>query len=134
MDNKSQSKPSISIGGNVKGENVLIDSTQTVHGDLTIAVGSIPGASEDVRQTLQKQIEQLMEALKAVPVGETNKVQEVKMAAEDAVKEAMTEQPNKKRLEIRGEGLKRAAESLAAITPTVLKIASQVAATIAGLG
>lgn len=133
MNNESKPKASISIGGNVKGQNVLIDSTQTVHGDLTITVGSIPAASEDVRLTLQKQIEQLMEALKTVPVGETNKVQKVKMAAEDAVKEAMTEQPDKKRLEIRGAGLKEAAESLAAITPTVLNIAKQVAATIAGL-
>jgi len=134
MSNEAEKKPSISIGGGVKGQNVLIGSSQTVHGDLTITVGALPAASEDVRETLQKQIEQLIEALKTVPAEHTSKVQEVKMAAEDAVSEAAKEQPDKKRLEIRGESLKKAAENLASITPLVISIASQVAKTLMMIG
>lgn len=132
--NNEQQKASVSIGGGVKGQNVVIGGTQTVHGDLSINVGSIPAASEDVREILEKQIEQLIEALKTVPADQTNKVQEVKMAAEDAVNEAAKAQPDKKRLEIRGESLKKAAETLASIAPTVLNIASQVATTLMKIG
>lgn len=134
MSSENQNSPSIDIGGGVKGQNVVIGSTQTVHGDLTITVGAMPAASEDVRATLQKQIEQLIEALKAAPAEQTDKVQEVKMAAEDAVSEATKEQPDKKRLEIRGENLKKAAENLAAIAPTVINIATQVAKTLMMIG
>lgn len=134
INTEREQKPSIHIGGSVKGQNVVVGSTQTVQGNLTITVGSIPAASQDVREVLQKQIEQLVEVLKTVPADQTNKAQEVKMAAEDAVSEASKEQPDKKRLEVRGENLKKAAESLNSVTPVVFKIASQVAATLMMIG
>jgi hypothetical protein len=134
MKKNHEQKPSIGIGGNVEGQNIIIGGTQTIHGDLDINVGTIPAASGDIQETLKSQIEQLIEALKAVPAGETNKVQEVKIAAEDAVSEAEKEQPDKNRLKIRGESLKKAAENLASITPTVLSIASQVVATLMKIG
>jgi tRNA U34 5-carboxymethylaminomethyl modifying GTPase MnmE/TrmE len=133
MNDESEQERSISIGGGIQGHNVVIGSTQTVHGDLTITVGRLPAVSADLRETLQKQIEELIEAMKTVPASETKKVQEVKIAVEDAVSEANKKQPDKNRLEIRGEALKKAAQSLAEITPIVLKIASQVATTIMGI-
>ena len=52
MSKEQNQNPSIKIGNGVKGQNVIIGSTQTVHGDLAISVGSIAAASEDVRETL----------------------------------------------------------------------------------
>jgi hypothetical protein len=129
-----EQKPSIHIGGSVKGQNVVVGGTQSVQGNLTITVGSMPAASQDVREMLQRQIEQLVEALKTVPADQANEAQEVKMTAEDAVGEASKERPDKKRLELRGNNLKKAAESLNSVTPAVFNIASQVAATLMMIG
>lgn len=121
--NDEQNKPSIHIGGNVSGQNVLIGSTQTVHGDLTITVGAMPAASEDVREALKQQIAELMAELEATPADQTDAVTEIKMAMEDAVAEADKPQPDKKRLQIRGEALVKAAKNLAKVAPIVVKIA-----------
>ncbi len=118
-----QSTPNIHIGGNVSGPNVLIGSTQTVHGNLTITVGAMPAAPEDVRETFKAQIAELLEELEKQPADQTGAVQEVKMAAEDAVAEAEKPQPDKKRLEIRGENLKKAAQNLLAVAPIAVEIA-----------
>jgi hypothetical protein len=42
MEYEARSPASISIGGQVSGQNVVIGGTQTVHGDLSIAVGTLP--------------------------------------------------------------------------------------------
>lgn len=115
--------PKIHIGGSVTGQNVLIGSRLTVHGDLSIQVGSLPAASEDVRATLKAQIAELLAELEKQPADKTDEVQRIKMAAEDAVTEAEKPQPDKKRLEIRGEDLMKAAENLLAVAPIAVKIA-----------
>ena len=134
MANEDKQRSNIHIGGPVEGDIVVIGGTQTVHGNLSIAVGSLPAASEDVRQELQQQIAQLLRALEAVPADRTDGVLEVQMAAEGAVVEAEKEQPEKKRLVIQGKNLKKAAENLAAVAPAVLQIATQVAATLLRIG
>jgi hypothetical protein len=113
----------ISIGGSVSGQNVIIGGAQTVHGDLSITVGSLPAASADVRATLKAQAAEILAELAKQPADQTGAVQEVRMAVEDAVAEAEKPQPDKKRLEIRGENLKKAAENLAAVAPIAVKIA-----------
>ena len=120
-DEKSTSN--IHIGGRVSGQNVVIGSTQTIHGDLAITVGALPAASEDVREMLKAQIAELLAELEKQPADQTDAVEAVKMAAEDAVAEADKPQPDKKRLEIRGEALKKAAENLLAVAPIAVKIA-----------
>lgn len=113
----------IRIGGSVSGQNVLIGSTQTIHGDLTITVGPTPAASEDVREMLKTQIAELLKELENQPADQTSAVQEVKIATEDAVAEMEKEKPDKKRLEIRGENLKKAAQNLLSVAPIAVKIA-----------
>jgi hypothetical protein len=115
--------PNIQIGGNVSGQNVLIGGTQTVHGDLSITVGPMPAVSEDLRETIKTQVAEILAELEKQPADQTDAVQEVKMAVEDAVAEAEKLRPEKKRLEIRGESLKKAAENLAAVAPIAVKIA-----------
>lgn len=125
---------SISVGGNVEGQNVVVGGTQSVHGDLRIIVGALEAASDDVRVSLREQIDKLVELLEAVPAEQTDQVQRIKVAAEDVVDEAAKERPDKKRLKFRGDMLKKTAEGLAAIAPTVLTIASQIVTIIAKIG
>ena len=131
MEPESPSGPSIRIGGQVTGQNVVIGSTQTVHGDLSITVGALPAVSDDARKTLQDQIAQLIQELEHVPADRTEDVQDVRLATEDAVAEAGKENLDGGRLRRRGEAIVRAAKRLADIAPAVLALATQVAATVA---
>ena len=115
--------PHIHIGGNVSGQNVVIGSTQTIHGDLSINVGTLPAVSEDVRERLKAEIANLLAELEKTPKEHNEQVTEVKIAAEDAVEEANKPKPDQKRLQIRGESLKKAAVNLLAVAPIAVKIA-----------
>jgi hypothetical protein len=123
----SRPQPSIKIDGDVKGANVVIGGTQTVHGDLTITVGPMPAASEDVQQALQAQISQLLELLAAVPAEHGDLVRQMKLATEDAVAEAEKEHPDSDRLRIRADWLRKAGETFINVAPLVTKVAAQVA-------
>ena len=120
--NDDTNKPNISISGNVNAGN-LNTGNQTFHGNLTITMGTMPAASEDVRATLKQQIEDLLAELAKQPEDQTRDVKEVKMAAEDAVSEADKPEPDKERLQIRGDKLIEAAKNLAAVAPIAVKIA-----------
>jgi hypothetical protein len=118
-----QYTPRIHIGGDVSGQNVIIGSTQTIHGDLTITVGAMPAASPDVREQFKTQIAELLAELGKAPPEQTAQVQAVKIAAEDAVAEADKPQPDKGRLQIRGENLVKAATNLLKVAPIAVAIA-----------
>jgi hypothetical protein len=50
------------------------------------------------------------------------------------IEQATAAKPNKPVLQITGEGLKKAAENIADVLPTVLDIATRIVAVIGGLG
>lgn len=121
--NDEQKQSNISIGGDVSGQNVVIGGTQTVHGNLTITVGALPAASESVRETLKTQFAELLAELEKQSTTHTRDVKEVKMAAEDAIAEADKPEPDKERLQIRGDKLIEAARNLATVAPIAVQIA-----------
>lgn len=131
MESGSLPRPSISIGGQVSGQNVVIGGTQTVHGDLTINVGALSAASDEQRKSLRDQIAQLIKALEDVPADRTEDVQDVRMATQDAVAEAGKDNPDGDQLRRRGRAIMRAARGLADIAPAITTLATQIAATIA---
>jgi len=123
MSDQNNNPSGIHIAGSVSGQNVLIGSTQTIHGDLSINVGALPAASEDVRKRLKAEIADLLATLEKSPKEHTDQVIEVKVAVEDAVEEANKPKPDAKRLQIRGDNLKKAAVNLLAVAPIAVKIA-----------
>jgi hypothetical protein len=125
-------EPSIYIGESVKGQNVVIGGSQTVHGNLNITMGT--AAQESARETLRRRAEQLLDALEMLPSVPDGGADEVRMAVEDALDEASREVPNKRRLEVRAETLRKAAERLAALSPDVYRLALQVASTLTTVG
>lgn len=118
------------IGGDVHGQNVLVGSTQTVHGDFTITVGNVAAGSEDLVAALTEQTEALTAALRKIPADQQEAAEEVHLAAEDAVAEVSKDDVASERVRIRATALRRTAERLAGIAPSVLAFATQVAATI----
>lgn len=108
---------------NIEGANIIVGSSQTVHGDLTIKVGAIAAASEDVRKRINELFSQLMTELEKISEDKAKEVKAVKIAAEDAVSEANRPEPDKDRLEIRGDALVQAAKNLLSVAPIAVQIA-----------
>lgn len=122
-ENNNQSRQSIHIEGNISGGNVSIGSTQAFHGNVNInykVLSSVqPGSPLDDLKTLLQELER---ALKQQP---TDKAEDVKLAQEYAneiAEEAAKKSPRKKKLEITGESLNKAAENLLAVSPIIAKI------------
>ena len=120
----------INVGGNVEGQNVVIGSTQEVHGDLVITVGALPAAGEDVRKALQDQVARLVAELDALPDEHADEVAEVKVAVQDAIAEAERDEPDGQRLRQRGNLRRRAVEGLAALAPSLSTITVEIASTL----
>ncbi len=88
------------------------------------------GAEPDLKEQLSQLMEQLNQALAQVPQDKAKEAEAVAKTAENLVQTATEEDPNKPMLEITGEGLKKAAENLAAVTPAAVGIATQIVAAV----
>ncbi|MCP5098577.1 MAG: hypothetical protein GY943_23755 [Chloroflexi bacterium] len=93
-------------------------------------IGAIPHADEATKKELSQLMQQLQAELEKAPVEKAEAVEAVAEAAKDLVEKSAVAKPNKTSVQISGEGLKKAAENLAAVIPTVLKIAGQIVAAI----
>jgi len=126
-------QPSVHVEGGVKGENVVIGGSQTVHGDLTITVGALPTASPQDARTLEELLHQLSDLLNAVPPEHAAEAYDVTVAAQDAIGELQSDSPDPRRMNARLAALKRAAERLGAVAPPILATIEQVAKTISAI-
>lgn len=121
---KSRGNNKISIGGNVTGANVNIGGTQTFHGAVHINYGIIPETlSDPALSELKAHLGELESALKTISPEYADDVELVQECANEIATEVSKEQPRKKKLEISGESLKKAAENLASVAPIAVKIA-----------
>jgi hypothetical protein len=117
----------ITISGNIQNSNINVKSTLT---NVQHSVGSMPTSDEAARQELQGLIDQLSQALENIPQSLKDEAEAVAAAAQMLVENAKAEKPNKPFLQISGEGLKKAAENLSQVAPTLVSIAGQVVATV----
>lgn len=117
----------ITISGNIQNSILNIKSTLT---NVQQSVGSIPTGDEAARQELQSLIERLSQTLQSVPDNQKEQAEAVAVSAQTFVETAKADKPNKTLLQISGEGLKKAAESLADVAPAVVGIAGQVIALV----
>lgn len=114
--------PKVTIHGKINAANANFGD-QEFHGNVTFTFNGAPAASEDVYKTLKAQLQELADALAQSPADKAREVKEVKIAAEDALAEAEKPNPDKERLEIRGDKLMEAAKNLAAVAPIAVQIA-----------
>jgi len=122
----------INIGGsNIVGSNVNIGSTLT---NVTQQVGALAQASPDDKAELEGLLKQLEAALKELPAEHQEEAETVAEFTTDLVKEAGKEKPKKSKLEITGEGLKKAAQNLVAVAPLIGEIAGKIVLKILMLG
>jgi ElaB/YqjD/DUF883 family membrane-anchored ribosome-binding protein len=114
-------------GATISGSNVNIKSTLT---NVTQTVGQIPAADDAAKKELAQLIEQLNQALQQAPAGKEQEAEAVADYAKDLVEQAAVPQPNRTKIRITGEGLKMAAQNLAAVMPTVVTIATQIVGSV----
>jgi hypothetical protein len=111
------------LSGDFRGAILNIKSTLT---DVQQSVGKIPSADESTKQELESLVEALKQALEAAPAEKQEEAQAVAESAKMLVETAKTEKPNRTMIEITGEGLKKAAQNLAEVMPSVVGIATQI--------
>ena len=93
-------------------------------------IEAFPHGDEATKAELARLLAALEEALAQAPAEKEEEAEAVLVAAQDLLEKAAADKPNKTSIQISGEGLKQAAENLAAVTPTVLTIAGQIVAAI----
>jgi hypothetical protein len=111
------------MSGDFRGAILNIKSTLR---NVTQTVSTLPGADESAKAELARLIEQLNEALQKVPSNKAEDAEAVADSAKALVDAANKPKPNKATLQITADGLKKAAENIAAVTPAVVGLASQI--------
>ena len=114
--------------GDFRGAILNVRSTLT---NVTQTVGAIPYASEEEKQTLEVLLQQLSTALEQAAQDHPESAEEVEAVAETTkalVEQANKDKPNRSLLKVTGDGLVKAAENLAKLTPPVLAISQQIVA------
>jgi hypothetical protein len=119
------------LSGDFRGAILNIKSTLS---NVSQSVNAIPHGDENLKTELQRLIQELSAALQQAPPEQAEAAEAVAVSAEQLVKAATDEKPNKTLLQISGEGLKQAAQNLAAVLPLVLPIATQIVETVRKFG
>jgi methyl-accepting chemotaxis protein len=115
------------MSGDFRGAIINIKSTLT---NVQQSIGDIRTEDESARKDLEQLIGQLSEALQKVPAEKQEQAQAVAETAQALVETAKAEKPNKTMVQITSEGLKKAAQNLAEVMPTVVTLAGQIALTV----
>jgi septal ring factor EnvC (AmiA/AmiB activator) len=111
------------LSGDFRGAVLNIKSTLT---NVQQSIGEIPSNDEPAKQELESLVEALKQALEAAPAEKQEEAQAVAESAKMLVETAKAEKPNRTMIEITGEGLKKAAQNLAEVMPSVVSIATQI--------
>jgi vacuolar-type H+-ATPase subunit I/STV1 len=91
-------------------------------------------SSDELQRRLDELVAQLKQVLQQVPPENREDADAVSELTDELVEKTRAEKPNRKLLEIKAEGLKKAAENIAQVTPMVLSIATQIVEHILKLG
>jgi hypothetical protein len=117
--------------GDFRGAILNVRSTLA---NVTQSIDRITGADQSTKEDLKELVDQLTATLEKVPPDRAEDAEAVATLTESVVDQVTAEKPNKALLQITGDGLKKAAENIADVLPTVLGIATRIVAAVAGLG
>jgi hypothetical protein len=116
--------------GDFRGAILNVRSTLE---NVTQSIENVTGADESEKQELKDLVAQLKAVLEKVPPDRVEEAEAVATLTESVVEQASVDKPNKALLQISREGLKKAAEDIADVLPTVLGIATKIVTVIGGL-
>lgn len=121
----------VNFSGDFRGAIVNFKSTLT---NVQQTVQSLPSMDDTAKKELERMIGELSQALEGLPSDKSELAQAMAQQMEGLVAEAKKEEPNKTLLNISADGLKRAAQTVADVTPNILKVATQIADFFSKLG
>jgi type VI protein secretion system component VasK len=119
MDNRSTKNEGIQAN-TVKADVIAVGQNAHAEQHLHSTPDSTP------QETLDALMAQLKDVLAQLPTEQQEDAQVVEVLADELVQTSQQEVANPKLLEIKGEGLKKAAENLAAVAPIAVQIAGQI--------
>jgi hypothetical protein len=112
-------------GGELSASPVITGDDSTI-GDITVTLTSSRNASAADQHALEDLLAQLKTQLEQAHAQDPKNATAVQKLTNALVQEAETDEPNPTVLQVTAEGLKKAAENIAAVTPTVLGITTQI--------
>ncbi len=115
------------LSGDFSGANLTIKATLR---NVSQRIGASPHGDAGARAQLQQLIAQLNAALQQAPADRASEAEAVAETARQAVEQATKAQPNKTLVTSSVDGLRQAAQNLAAALPTVLPLATRIAETL----
>ncbi len=125
---KEPHKPEVVMNTwNITGSNVNINS---ILKDVVQSIGAANNLDDTVKEQLKKLIEELETELQKAAPERKEEAEAVADAAKAFVEAGTKPQPNKITVNDRAESLKKAAENIAGVMPTVLSIASSIVKTV----
>lgn len=89
-------------------------------------IGDTFNTNENISNELHQLLEEFKQALLKVPTEKANESEAATWAAETLIKERTSGNKNPAKIEITKEGLRKAANNIASVTPTVLLIAEKI--------
>lgn len=98
--------------------------------NVTQTIETIPNIDEPTRDELNSLMQRLQNMLQNAPPDKVDDANKVARRAKELVEEAGDSKPDKEEVERKGENLKKAAQSLVAVLPTVVSVASQIVSLI----
>jgi hypothetical protein len=96
-------------------------------------IGTMTRTDDSTRTELQKLVLQLNEVLKLTPPEKAEEAEAIANMTQSLMEAASSEKPNKTMIQITGEGLKKAAQNISNVLPTVLGIVTQIVTAISAL-
>jgi hypothetical protein len=128
-DVKVQKGDTITMG-DVSHSIVNLKSTLT---NVTQSIGQIPQADEATKQQLATLLKDLLAELAKAPADKADDAELVADNAEELMEVVAQPEANPKKVEQKLSNLKKAAEDIKEVMPTVLIIATQIIKTVLGL-
>ena len=136
-----QSQQTIINSGTIQGGNVVIGGLQYSNGAVNINVGNLdatinnnPNASSDDRAILSNLVNQLQDALRNTPQEQQSAAQKVADRTKELVAEVNSPEIEPDAIKMKASLLKKAAENIKEVFPTVLSIATQIIAHVLRIG
>ncbi len=124
------SNTTINYSGNFQGAIVNINSTLS---SVTQTISGSPKLDQTAKDELAALVQQLNTALQQAPADKSDEAETVADFAKDLIENATKDKPNKTKMAYTADNLKKAAENLATVIPTVLPVAIQIAERINAL-
>lgn len=113
----------VNIRGNINNSIINVDS---VLRDVCQTIGTADIRDQETKKQLMELIEQLKLELQKTPPERREAAEAIADSAKALVEAGTKSKPNKTTLQITAQGLKKAAECVADIMPTVLSVASSI--------